>query len=120
MFALDIETDAIRDRCQGQLIFPGKKFIRAMEEKELLHAKALSPSDAAEGDILIYYRNGAPEHAGILTSNRVISKWGSGPTHIWEHGIYEVPESYGDEVRVFRPRRDTVKLYRAWASSYGI
>lgn len=29
------------------------------------------------------------------------SKWGTG--HIWQHGVYEVPDCYGDTVRFFRP-----------------
>ena len=119
MFALGIEADAVRDKVEGE-IFPGKKFVRTLVQTRFLCAKAVSPSAAAEGDILIYYRNGEPTHAGQSASTRVISKWGSGATHIWEHPIYEVPESYGDKVLVFGQRRDAVELYRAWASANGV
>jgi hypothetical protein len=80
----------------------------------------VTPADATEGVVLIYFRNGEPEHAGKWAGKRVISKWGSGPTNIWEHGLYEAPASYGDDVKVFSPVGNPVKLYRKWADCNGI
>ncbi len=119
MFALDVGADAVKDVLWGP-IFPGSRFVRALVEKGCLREKVTPASDAADGDILIYYRNGNPEHAGKWKDNRVVSKWGSGPTHIWDHNVYEVPESYGDEVRVFEPEHDAVRLYKIWAKANGI
>lgn len=36
----------------------------------------------------------------MLASGRVLSKWGTG--HLYEHVVFEVPESYGIAVRFFR------------------
>lgn len=45
-----------------------------------------------------------PTHAGIVTDTdpvRVKSKWG--PGGFWKHGLWEVPQSYGNHVRYFEP-----------------
>jgi hypothetical protein len=118
MFALDIEADAIRDKVLLS-IFCGSEFVSVFVEKCRLRERT-APSDAVNGDIVIYCHDGNPKHAGKWADNRVISKWGSGPTHIWDHGVYEVPESYGDEVRVFRPVRDATRFYVAWAKAKGL
>ena len=119
MFAFGMSADAVRDECRGP-IFPGKKFVQSLADKMLLRARSGSISHAEDGDILIYYYNSEPEHAGIWTNKKVISKWGSGPTNIWEHNIYEVPKKYGDEVRAYCPRGDFVKVFKDWSRSQGI
>ena len=40
-----------------------------------------------------------PKHAGILKSDRVTSKWGKNP--VYEHGMMEVPASYGYDLRYY-------------------
>jgi hypothetical protein len=57
------------------------------------------------GDIIIYFRDGKPAHAGKIaafgTSLTVHSKWGPSETHA--HDVWHVPESYGDELGCFKP-----------------
>jgi hypothetical protein len=59
-------------------------------------------TDVREGDLVFYFSDdGRFKHAGLCqTKGRVMSKWGIG--HLYEHGVFEVPDSYGDKVRLFR------------------
>lgn len=60
----------------------------------------LHTDNAQPGDLVMYFRDGAFKHAGLLQGNgRVLSKWGQG--HLYEHDILEIPHSYGDEVRYY-------------------
>lgn len=51
-------------------------------------------------DLVLYFDEQIPTHAGLVTESRVISKWGKG--HIYKHGFLEVPASYGDTIRFYR------------------
>ena len=52
----------------------------------------------SSGNLLTYSNELKITHIGkIDILGRVISKWGIG--HLYEHAIYEVPISYGDQVR---------------------
>ena len=53
-----------------------------------------------KGDVVIYFHNADPAHAGKVFGDRVISKWGLG--NLWEHALFEIPVSYGTDVRYFR------------------
>jgi hypothetical protein len=117
-FALDIDPDAISDMCLGK-IFPGAEFVST------LMRGALRIQDRPETDGIVVYLDSAdsPKHAGkIRAGGRVTSKWGAGRTHIWEHGLWEVPTEYGDEVRFFQrpPQGLAVRCYLAWAKAKGI
>jgi hypothetical protein len=81
-------------------VFAGAAFVHLLLDEGLLNE--LVPSDAREGDLVLYFNEeGRFKHAGLnLGNNRVLSKWGSG--HLFEHGLLEVPESYGTKVRFFK------------------
>jgi hypothetical protein len=68
-------------------------------------------SDITTGDLVIYV-NSKIEHAGRIVNEAVESKWGHG--HIWHHGVYEIPENYGDTLRFFRgiSREDALNALR--------
>ena len=56
--------------------------------------------DVERGDIVLYFRDGSPTHAGIAIDNeRIISKWGIG--HLYEHNVNEAPAKYGQDVRYY-------------------
>lgn len=112
MFALDIAPDAVADMCLGH-IFPGQRFVKFLLAREHLR-------ETEAGTIAIYFRDGLPEHAGKRDGGTVISKWGSGGTHIWEHALWDVPAEYGDEVRFFAGLPGVVDLYLKWAEAHGI
>jgi hypothetical protein len=64
---------------------------------------AVSESDAPTGCLVVYCADEKPKHAGLVITDekRVRSKWG--PGEIYEHGLWEVPKSYGGRLRFFGP-----------------
>jgi hypothetical protein len=88
-YVLDIHPDLIADAYNGKLFKP---FIAWYCDKSLIK----DPN----GEIVIYFDQEEPKHAGFYRDQRIISKWGSNP--IYEHGIKEVPASYGDTVLRYR------------------
>lgn len=63
------------------------------------HLSEISPEDAADGDLILYFDNQNITHAGKVRAARVVSKWGIG--WVWEHEVFEVPMQYGDKVRFY-------------------
>jgi hypothetical protein len=51
------------------------------------------------GNLAIYLADGRVTHAGVIVTDRqtVRSKWG--PGELYEHGLWEVPESYGGQTQ---------------------
>jgi len=78
-------------------VFANSEFCDFLLKKRILEEKTWD--DKNEGDIIMYFDEGVPKHAGKIYAHRIISKWGTG--HLWEHDIYEVPISYGNEYRIF-------------------
>jgi hypothetical protein len=62
----------------------------------------IPPEEVEKGDLVFYFsEDGRIKHAGLVVGdNRVESKWGLG--HLFQHGLFEVPESYGTRVRFFK------------------
>ncbi len=52
-----------------------------------------------DGDIIIYFNEDLPLHGGKINNDRVVSKWGVGL--LWNHGVWEVPTSYGNDYERF-------------------
>jgi len=52
-----------------------------------------SPDD----QVVVYFHQKHIKHFGKLVEDRVISKWGRGL--IWKHRVFEVPISYGTQVK---------------------
>ena len=50
--------------------------------------------------VIVYFNDGKAKHIGHVKGDRIISKWGKNP--VYEHGITEVPASYGDEYELFK------------------
>jgi len=84
----------------GGRIFAAGAFAHWLLDHGLL-VEVTAPN-AREGDIVIYFGEGGRfKHAGLsLATGRVISKWGIG--HLYQHGFFEVPESYGTTIRLFK------------------
>ena len=78
------------------VVYPGAEFIQSLISRQLLE-ETRGPED---GDVVLYFRDGAPKHAGKVRGGAIISKWGLG--HVWQHPAFEVPESYGDVIRIFK------------------
>ena len=75
---------------------PGRGLAQFLVNNNL---EEIGPECARDGDHILY--SGVQiEHAGRVRTGAIESKWGSG--HIWRHGVYEVPENYGDTIRFYR------------------
>jgi hypothetical protein len=62
----------------------------------------LGPCEPAAGAIVTWSAGSVLRHVGVVVApNRAISKWGVG--HLWEHGLLEVPASYGDDLAFYHP-----------------
>lgn len=108
----------IRIAERNREVFAGSDFINSLIESGDL--KEVEDNSATDGDLVIYFQDGVPTHAGILASGRVRSKWGVGLFH--EHDFWEVPKSYGEKIRFFRPisREETIARFLAYARSKGV
>jgi len=54
------------------------------------------PGDMPDEVAILYYEGDQLRHSGLQRGERVRSKWGD--SHTWEHGLFEVPASYGERV----------------------
>jgi len=80
-------------------VFAGAEFAQWLIDHDLLHE--IPRVDAVAGDLVFYSNNGQLKHVAILAENeRVVSKWGTG--YLFEHGLFEVPSSYGTDLRFFK------------------
>jgi hypothetical protein len=71
----------------------GTEFVERLVLKSMIR-------ETSAGHLTLYLRDARPRHAGRLVREGVVlSKWGIG--HLWEHGLWEVPSSYGGEARRF-------------------
>jgi hypothetical protein len=97
-FCLDIDPESYRLTYQG--VHADTTFL-----KFLIEQKSIELSSAGHGAMAIYFEGESVRHAGRMTShNRVTSKWGC--NHLHAHGLGEVPSTYGDRVRFYRPHKD--------------
>ena len=98
--------------------FAGREFVEYVLENELL--TELGDTSQGAGDLAIYFENNEFRHVGrVNIHNRIISKWGKGL--LWEHEIWEVPVSYGNEVYFYAlPSTCTgLDLFCAYAATQG-
>lgn len=110
---------AFADEAEGRDVFyAGPGFARFLMKTGTL--PEISHGNARRGDVVIYLDDdGAPKHAGKIASEdkRVKSKWGGGL--FLEHGLWEVPESYGNTVRFYRgiPAQKAEQAFLEFAGS---
>lgn len=94
-------------------VYPRSDFAGCLVDHYL---EEISEKETRTGDIVIYFKNGEPVHAGIWDSGLVVSKWGL-YSHLWRHGICEIPIEYGDEIRFYRPLSEKTiqEALRKWS-----
>jgi len=101
MFALKISSSGI-ECWRNPGIQPDSSFVRHLL-KSMDQLNLVPPDKGIDGDIAIYFDGRrSPKHAGILKNGRIVSKWGDAKTHVWEHGPWEVPISYGNVIKFYR------------------
>ena len=107
MYALGIEIDReyfAMSTCCPEQVHASTEFLQFLyDEGDLIERQ-----DCVPGCLVVYSREARFRHIGkAVEGGRVRSKWGIG--HLYEHGLFEVPDSYGTEVRFFEPLdRETV------------
>lgn len=66
----------------------------------LLPLMSSVPFGDVPGEVAIfYYERDELKHSGLGNGRSVQSKWGD--CHTWEHGLFEVPASYGERVACY-------------------
>lgn len=73
--------------------------------------------DAVDSPVVLYYQESQLKHSGLRRGDLVHSKWGD--CHTWEHGVMEVPISYGARVVYYRepPVEVVVEAYVQFAAA---
>lgn len=70
-------------------------FVRSMIDHLILRPRA-----EADGALVVWSLAGTIKHIGVsVAPGRAASKWGIG--HVYEHGVLEVPTSYGDALSFY-------------------
>lgn len=76
--------------------YPSREFVRSLIARYL---SEIGRADTLDGDVVVYLNGDTITHVGKMRLGRVVSKWGTG--HLWEHGIPEVPDQYGNTARFY-------------------
>lgn len=99
----------------SQDIYPGGEFTTFLIRNFL---KETEQDQARDGDLVLYFREGTPKHAGKWYTEKVRSKWGY-YSHLWQHGLYELPLEYGNDLRFFQqlPRTEIEYAFKQWAGA---
>ena len=86
------------------------------------HLSEITEDDLVPNDLAFYFSvDGRLRHVAIfLGGGRFQSKWGLG--YLFEHGLFEVPESYGKSARFFRGLAypTAIRCFIAYAASKGM
>ena len=69
----------------------------------------------ADDKIVVYFDKGTVTHFGKIQNDKILSKWGVGL--IWEHPVFEVPSSYGNEVKYSSGRPEVEVLEKLLSGS---
>jgi len=89
-------------------IFINSEFIQYLIDKKILIKDT-------KGPIVIYFSDKKVKHGGILKNSHVVSKWGKG--NLYEHGIFEIPEQYGNSWKTFKKVEESlvIKCFKDYA-----
>ena len=78
-------------------IFPDGHFVSWLIANALTET---SKGKLQQGDVVVYFSKSEATHSGLWVDGKIRSKWGG--CHLWEHGLYEIPISYGSRLRFFQ------------------
>lgn len=114
--SFDEEYIALAQKCPNT-IFANTDFLRFL----INHNYLIESNDNQKGNLIVYFEKDAIKHIGkIVNRDLVISKWGTG--HLYQHNTFEVPESYGREVKYFLPlkREEVLNYFVEFAKLNGV
>ena len=97
MFALDL-IGSIVPTCSPL----GRYYMNTEFMQHLIYKSYVTPISSPEvGALVVYTRDEKISHVGVVQENgQVRSKWGVG--HLYDHDVWEVPVSFGSDIRYFR------------------
>ncbi len=98
--------------------YAGPDFIAFLLKNSLLEPR--EQTALSTGDLVLYFDEGTFKHIGrLIEPSRALSKWGTGG--LYEHGLWEVPSTYGNELRFFvGPSEEaSYELFVKYAESRG-
>lgn len=118
MYGLSLTDDPTYRAVAGKYnVYAGKAFMNwAVRNAALREIEA-----ERRGDLVCYFSDSEWQHIGVLQgAARVVSKWGTHP--LYEHGLAEVCEDYGDRVRFFirPPPAEALTCFLEFAHSRGL
>ena len=84
----------------------------------LIGSGRLAPTAESKGALAVWSDNGHVKHVGVITNaGRAASKWGIG--NLYEHGVFEIPKSYGNEIAFYEPL-DSETAFDLLCRHYGV
>lgn len=87
----------------------------------LIEKRLVEIEEPQDGCLVCYFTQEGWKHIGVLNPDRTVnSKWGTFP--VYKHGIEEVPDDYGSEVRFYRKpsQADAILMFKEFALMKGI
>ncbi len=90
-------------------------FCNASFVQHLVDSILTPVASPSTGDRVLYCDHDQITHAGVITDDRILSKWGKG--HSWIHGLLEVPTQYGDATSFYAmpPANDVLAAFIEFA-----
>ena len=90
-------------------------FCNASFVQHLVDSILTPVASPSTGDRVLYCDHDQITHAGVITDDRIVSKWGKG--HLWIHGLLEVPTQYGDTTSYYAkpPANDVLVAFIEFA-----
>ncbi len=84
----------------------------------LIDRGVLLPDEETEGSVVVWSASGLIRHVGLVAApGRAVSKWGI--ANLYEHGLFEVPASYGSEL-AFYGQADPEESMACLCRFYGV
>lgn len=112
MFTFGLRGKPIKTQYILQDIFPNSKFAQFLVTN---HLSEITLGNVQNNDYAIYFDNNSPTHAGKISNDKIVSKWGT--AHRWSHGLFEIPSDYGNTVKFFRQlnEQQIFEIFNQWA-----
>lgn len=100
-FAHAVEDERLKEGLKIERFMVDDNFVNHLLDNDILH-----PANDENG-IIIYFDDEKRKndrhiatHGGKKQNQLVISKWGIG--HLWKHSVWEVPDTFGHNFKIFQ------------------
>lgn len=111
-------AESSKDWNSPDIFYANYRFVQFIIRREVL--MEINEGEQTVCDVLVYLDDeDTPQHAGKIAPQEglIESKWGTGC--FLEHGLWEVPASYGNQARFFRsiPAVEAARAFRKFVES---